>query len=479
MVKGGETKVLEFIKAGIETEKYIYNIYPDAKEPLEKIKRELQGIPFLNDRSYRKITRYFGELKERIGGDISPSDIFPLITYIFPEEELDDILEEEDDDDAIIHMVEGEKILLLYLILRYHPYRSIILKRLISREIKLDFFLRLPPGEMVKMIEFLTLADPNAVEIIKGTYSSDNVFFEEEGLELKEPKNKYILSYPYLTEFAPDRDIDSVLSSLRKKILLTPQREKLAKLIFFRLNAFEDIDKAIVLIGPRGIGKSTLVSSLLTALEWPFFSISLSPGVLDELLGSREDAGLILKGVISCGVINPCMVFDDIETSNHKVEKFLFQIVDPYLRQEMKDRYTGTRLLLGKAPLFLVGNKLNKCLNHPAFAKMIDVYEVPPLELTDMIIILSEYILPKVISRMKPSYRKILEPLRDREIVEFIVDTVRKKQAIEGGYTLSGLENAIERFILILLSKKLKKITPKTIKGMGSVIIRELGGEIR
>ncbi|MBC7239333.1 MAG: hypothetical protein H5T71_04445, partial [Chloroflexi bacterium] len=243
--------------------------------------------------------------------------------------------------------------------------------------------------------------------------------------------------------YESEKDIDKVIKRLKNKIFLNGYREELAKAILFNLNALNEEGKAFAIIGPRGVGKSTLITALLKESGWPFFSLSLSPGTLDELFGSPKEPGLLFKGTVSCGVINPVMIFEDIETPGKKVEKFLFQIVDPYHRQEMKDRFTNTRLFLGKSPVFLIGTKLSKKFDHPSFKSSVDVYEIPPLKLEELSTILSSYILPKMISKMKPKYRKAFEPLKDREICDFLIDILKEKQSMKGGYTLEGLEKSV------------------------------------
>lgn len=469
--------MIDFIKAGMKSEEYLCTAYPEAKEILQKIKNEIESTPFLNRGSYRRIDLYIRELKDKLGGDLFPSDILPLVSYGFPQEQLEDMEEEEDEDRVLPISIEVDKLLILYMVLRYHPFKGIITRRLISRGISASFFLKSTPGEMIKLIEFLALADAEAVEEIRRTSSTNKFFLIEFGIELEEPKIKSILSYPYLVEFELDKNSNKVINKLKGKIFLNSYREELAKMMLFKLSTFNEEGKSFALIGPRGVGKSTLISSLLRESGWPFFSLSLSPGTLDELLGSSREPGLIFKGTVSCGVINPGMIFEDIETLGKRVEKFLFQIVDPYYRQEMKDHFTNTRLFLSKSPVFLIGTKLSKRFDHPSFRSNVDIYEMPPFKLEELSLILLDYILPKVISKMKPSYKKLFEPLKDREIGDFLIDLLKERQSVKGGYTLEGLEKAVEKLLFILLSRKEKKITLSEIKKLMPVLKEELGGE--
>ncbi len=468
--------MIELIKAGIKTEEYISNAYPGAKEILDKIREEIESIPFVNRGSYRRIDIYMKELKEKMGGDIFPSDILPLISYAFPTSEIESMDEEEDEDNLSL-AVEADKILTLYLVLKYHPFRGMILRRLISRGINSSFFLKTTPGEMVKLMEFFSLADHEAVEKIRRYLSTNNSFLLGFGADYDEPKIRSVLSYPYLVEFELERDTEEIISRLKRKALLNEVRERIARDILLRLSAFSGDGRTIALIGPRGTGKSTLINLLLKSSGWPFFSISLSPPHIDNLLGSEKEEGLLFKGVVSCGVINPCMIFEDIETPGKRAQRFLLQITDPYYRQELRDEYTGTRLLLGKAPVFLIGSKLTKRFDHPAIKSNLEIYEVPPFNLEEMMTILVGYILPKVIMKIKPQYRKGLEPLRDRETAETLIDLLKDRQTIKGGYTLDGLERAVEKIILILLSRKEKDITAVGIKKLSPLLKNELGGK--
>ncbi|MCS7232795.1 MAG: hypothetical protein NZ900_01640 [Synergistetes bacterium] len=468
--------MIDFIKAGMKSEEYICNTYTGTKETLDKIKEEIESIPFLNRGSYRRIDLYVRELKDKLGGDIFPSDVLPLVSYAFPQEQFEEIGEDEEDKSLPLS-IEVDKLLIFYMILRYHPFKGMIVRRLISRGINASFFLKSSPGEMVRLIEFLALADAEAVEEVKRCLSSGNFLLIDFGTSLEDPRVKSILSYPYLVEFEMNKSVDKIINKLKGKIFLNSYREELSKAILFRLSALSDEGRALALIGQRGVGKSTLISSLLKESGWPFFSISLSPGTLDELFGSHKEPGLLFKGTVSCGVINPCMIFEDIETPSRKAEKFLFQIVDPYNRQEIRDRFTKIRLFLGKAPVFLVGTKLNKKFDHPSFKSNVDVYELPPFKPEEFNIILSDYILPKVISKMKASYRKILEPLKEKEAGDFLIDILKERQSIKGGYTLDGLERAVEKLLFMLISKKGKKITLSEIKKLTPLLKEELGGE--
>lgn len=477
MVKGGESILIELIRAGMKSEEYICNNYPGAKETLDKIKEEIESIPFINRNSYRRIDLYMRELKDKLGGDMFPSDILPLVSYAFPQGDLETVEEEgEEEEDTLSLTIEADKLFTLYLVLRYHPFRSLILRRLVSRGINATFFLKVTPGEMVKLMEILALADHEAVESIKRYLSGDD-FLIEFGVEYDEPRVKSILSYPYLTEFELDRDMESIIAKLKRRIFLNEEREWIARDILLRLSAFNEEGKTIALLGPRGIGKSTLITSLLKASEWPFFSLPLSPSSIDRLFGNSKDPGLIFKGVVSCGVINPCMIFEDIETSGRKVESFLLQIVDPYNRQEMRDNFTGTRLLLGKSTVFLIGSKLTRRFKHPAISSNMEIYTVSPLKLEEAITVLSGYIIPKVLLRVKPKYRKEFEALKDKEISAFLLDLLKERQAVKGGFTLEGLERAVEKLLLLFLSRKEKEVTISSVRRLGPILKRELGGE--
>lgn len=216
------------------------------------------------------------------------------------------------------------------------------------------------------------------------------------------------------------------------------------------------------LVGPPGVGKSSLAKSIAEALNKEFVKISLG-GVHDEseIRGHRRTyvgsmPGRIIKGMKKAGVINPLFLLDEIDKMGQSVNHgdptaALLEVLDPELNNKFNDNYIEEDYDLSSAMFVATANYVEGIPE--ALYDRMEIIELTSYTEHEKLSIAKNYLIPRSLKEAELSDSEI--SFSD-EAIMYIIKHFTKEAGVRSLERV--LKQIVRKFLVASLrDKKLKK----------------------
>lgn len=239
-------------------------------------------------------------------------------------------------------------------------------------------------------------------------------------------------------------------------------KENILQYLATALQTQQKVVKVLLLVGPPGVGKTSIGASIAKCLKREFVFLSLaSISDMADLTGHRRTyvgsyPGMIISKLIEAKVSNPLIFLDEVDKikkSHNDPINILVALLDPTQNHRFTDNFLGYAFDISKAVFILTANTLN---NIPDYLRSrMEVIEVDGYTLYEKIEISKKFLIPKLYSDLSVLDKEIT--ITD-EAIKYIIKHYTREMGVRHLQKL--LNNIISKAIYINMKSK-EEITDK------------------
>jgi len=287
----------------------------------------------------------------------------------------------------------------------------------------------------------------------------------------------WLLAVPWKTQTDDNLDIRRARRVLDEDHYdLAKIKERIVEYLAVRKLKRDSKGPILCLVGPPGVGKTSLGRSIARALGRKFFRFSLG-GIRDEaeIRGHRRTyvgalPGRIVQALRTAGSMNPVLMLDEIDKVGTDFRgdpsSALLEVLDPEQNFSFSDHYLEVPLDLSRVMFITTANVMDTII--PALRDRMEILELPGYTDEEKLAIGRQYLVPRQIGEcgLKPAQ------------VQFTDESLRE---IIGGYTREAGVRNLEREIGSVARKLAKRFAEgrnKTVR-VGPVEVHRLLGQRR
>ena len=224
----------------------------------------------------------------------------------------------------------------------------------------------------------------------------------------------------------------------------------------------------ICLVGPPGVGKTSIGRSVARALNRKFYRFSVG-GMRDEaeIKGHRRTyvgamPGKLIQALKNCQTMNPVIMLDEVDKMGSSFQgdpaSALLEVLDPEQNREFLDHYLDVRCDLSDV-LFIVTANVLDTIPEPLKDRM-DIMRLSGYIMQEKVDIASKYLIPR---NRKAMGLKASQVTFTKDAIRVIINGYAREAGVR------SLENHIKKIlrkvaVKIVRSEREKKITRKRKK---------------
>lgn len=280
---------------------------------------------------------------------------------------------------------------------------------------------------------------------------------------------EWVLDLPWDIENQETIDVKEAQKTLDKHHYgLTKVKERIIEYLSIKALS-PDIKAPIVcLVGPPGVGKTSIATSIAQALKRKFVRASLG-GVRDEaeIRGHRRTyvgamPGRIIEGIKNVGSKDPLFLLDEVDkmASDYRGDPVsaLLEVLDPEQNSTFSDHYIGLAFDLSKVMWIITANDLGN-IPRPLRDRM-EIIMLPSYTEVEKMHIAKEYLLDKV---KKANGLKKSQVNMSDEVISKIIEAYTREAGVR------ELERQLSKacrkaaYKIVTEKKKSVRITKKNI----------------